>query len=187
MEVGILSLWLPTLLSAIVVFMAGFVLHMVLPHHHTDFAKIGDEERFSVELRTHGLSIGQYAFPFAASPIDLKDPAYQERVLEGPVGTVTIWPNEVQPSTSQLAKHFVHVFLITLFAAYLCGAVLPEGTSYLKVFQIAGTSAFLGYAGSLMGESIWYHRTWSMTWKYVLDAVVYACLTAGIFGWLWPM
>ncbi len=186
MEVGLLALWLPTLLAAIVVYVAGFVLHMVLPHHHTDFAKIGDEERFSVELRTHQLEKGQYAFPFASSPIELKDAAYQERVLTGPVGVITIWPNEIGPSSAQLAKHFLHVLVITIFVAYLTGATVPPGMDYLKVFQVAGTAAFLGYGGAQVGESIWYHRSWSMSWKYVFDALIYAGLTAGFFGWLWP-
>ncbi|MDX1429254.1 MAG: hypothetical protein R3282_03155 [Rhodothermales bacterium] len=186
MEVGLLSLWLPTLLAAIAVFLAGFVLHMVLPHHHTDFAKIGDEERFSVEIRAHDLARGQYACPFAASPVDLKDPAFQERVAEGPVGIITIWPDEIGPSSGQLARHFLHVLVITIFVAYLTGTTVSAGMEYLKVFQVAGTAAFIGYAGAHPGESIWYHRSWPMTWKYVFDSLVYAGLTAGFFGWLWP-
>jgi hypothetical protein len=35
-------------------------------------------------------------------------------------------------------------------------------------------------------NSIWYHRAWSSTIKSVVDGFVYALLTAGVFGWLWP-
>ena len=34
--------------------------------------------------------------------------------------------------------------------------------------------------------SIWYHTTWSFTVKELIDGLVYALLTAGVFGWLWP-
>ena len=34
--------------------------------------------------------------------------------------------------------------------------------------------------------SIWYHRGWHLTLKGALDGLIYACLTAGAFGWLWP-
>jgi hypothetical protein len=63
---------------------------------------------------------------------------------------------------------------------------LPAGSAYLRVFQIVGTSAFLGYAAALVQQSIWYGRSWSMTIRTMLDGLLYALLTAGLFGWLWP-
>jgi hypothetical protein len=29
-------------------------------------------------------------------------------------------------------------------------------------------------------------QPWSMTFKEVIDGLVYGLLTAGTFGWLWP-
>ena len=40
--------------------------------------------------------------------------------------------------------------------------------------------------GSLFQMSIWYRRAWSTTIKTTVDGLVYALLTAGMFGWLWP-
>jgi hypothetical protein len=34
--------------------------------------------------------------------------------------------------------------------------------------------------------SIWYHRDWSTTIRSTIDGLIYALLTAGVFGWLWP-
>jgi len=34
--------------------------------------------------------------------------------------------------------------------------------------------------------SIWYRRSWGLTAKAALDGLIYAALTAGTFGWLWP-
>jgi hypothetical protein len=54
------------------------------------------------------------------------------------------------------------------------------------VFRIVGTTAFLGYAGALVQQSIWYGRSWGMTIRTMLDGLLYALLSAGMFGWLWP-
>jgi hypothetical protein len=39
---------------------------------------------------------------------------------------------------------------------------------------------------ALMQRSIWYKASWSATLKSMFDGLVYAALTAGAFGWLWP-
>jgi hypothetical protein len=39
---------------------------------------------------------------------------------------------------------------------------------------------------ALWQMSIWYRRAWSTTIKSSIDGLIYACLTAGTFGWLWP-
>ena len=39
---------------------------------------------------------------------------------------------------------------------------------------------------SLFQMSIWYRRAWSTTIKTTVGGLVYALLTAGMFGWLWP-
>jgi hypothetical protein len=44
----------------------------------------------------------------------------------------------------------------------------------------------MGYAVALWQMSIWYRRAWSTTFKATVDGLVYALLTAGTFGWLWP-
>jgi hypothetical protein len=64
--------------------------------------------------------------------------------------------------------------------------VLLPGMDYLKVFQIAGTCAFMAYGFALVPEAIWFGRTWKSVAKGLLSALILGCLTAGTFGWLWP-
>ena len=45
---------------------------------------------------------------------------------------------------------------------------------------------FSPYAVALWQLSIWYGRSWRITIMYTLDGLIYALLTAGVFGWLWP-
>ncbi|MGH9579745.1 MAG: hypothetical protein ACRD2R_02020, partial [Terriglobales bacterium] len=70
--------------------------------------------------------------------------------------------------------------------AYLTGRTMAPGASYLAVFRVAGTAAFLGYSGATATDSIWKGQLWSVTLKHMFDGLVYGLLTAGVFGWLWP-
>ena len=85
-----------------------------------------------------------------------------------------------------LALWFVYSVTVGIFAAYITGRALSQGAHYLAVFRFAGCTAFLGYAAALWQNSIWYKRAWSSTLKSTVDGLVYALLTAGVFGWLWP-
>ncbi len=183
MGVSLIALWLPIIVAAVIVFIAGFILNTVLPHHRTDFAQLPDEDK--VRETVQGLAQGQYRFPYASSSAEMKDPAYQEKVNAGPVGFLVVGPTGGS-MTKQLITHFVYVLVISLFAGYIGSASLEAGTEYLKIFQVVGASAFLAYAGAVPLFSIWYHMTWSFTVKELIDGLVYALLTAGTFGWLWP-
>ena len=87
---------------------------------------------------------------------------------------------------SGLAQWFVYCALVSFFAAYIAGRVLEPGAHYHAVFRFIGTTAFLGYSLALLQNSIWYKIKWSTTLKSMFDGLVYALLTAGTFGWLWP-
>jgi len=66
------------------------------------------------------------------------------------------------------------------------GRPLPAGARYLAAFRLAGVTAFLGYSLALWQMSIWYRRAWGTTIRAALDGLIYAPVTAGTFGWLWP-
>jgi hypothetical protein len=99
---------------------------------------------------------------------------------------VTVMPNGLVSMGRNLSMWFAYAIVIGVFAAYIAGRVLPVGAPYLKVFQIVGATAFLGYAAALWQMSIWYMRSWSITIKSTVDGLIYALLMAGTFGWLWP-
>jgi hypothetical protein len=95
-------------------------------------------------------------------------------------------PNGMRSIGRSLAQWFVFVLIIGVFVAYVTGHALPAGTEYLRVFQIAGATAFIAYGVSLWQMSIWYGRGWSNALKETVDGLIYSLLTAGTFAWLWP-
>jgi hypothetical protein len=184
--VPISALWLPILLSAVVVFVASSVIHMVLTYHRSDYNKLPNEERLLGALRTESLNPGVYIFPYAGSPKDMGSPEMMEKYKRGPVGMLTAFPTGQPAITKNLAQWFVFSLFAGLFVAYLAGRTIAPGAPYLSVFRIAGTVAFLAYAGEEAVNSIWRGQPWSVTVKNSFDGLVYALLTAGVFGWLWP-
>ncbi len=184
--VPISSLWLPILLSAVIVFVASSVLHMVLPLHRSDLRQLPREDDVMQALRPFAIPPGDYSLPCPGSPEGLKDPAFQAKMKSGPVALMTVVPAGPPALGSSLALWFVYSIVIGVFAAYIAGRALAPGAHYLQVFRFAGCTAFVGYAMSLPQFSIWYKRSWATTFKSMLDGLIYALLTAGTFGWLWP-
>jgi hypothetical protein len=181
------ALWLPILLSAVIVFVASSIIHMVLPYHKSDYSKLPDEDKLLDALRGAGLAPGRlYHFPHCADHKQMGSPEMQEKYKKGPVGLLTILPSGAPAMGSFLAKWFTYCVVISLVAAYLTGRTLATGAPYLTVFRVAGTAAFLGYAGAHASDSIWKGQSWSTTFKHIFDGLIYGMLTGGTFGWLWP-
>jgi hypothetical protein len=186
--VPLTALVLPLLLSAIVVFVASSIIHMVLPYHRTDVRKLTAQQEGELleAFRRLAVQPGDYAAPHAGSPAGMKDPDFVAKMKRGPLVFMTVAPGATLSMGTNLLQWFVFIVIVNLFAAYLASRAVPPGSDYLSVFRFVGTSAFMGYALALLHESIWYRRSWSRTAKSVFDGLVYALLTAGVFGWLWP-
>src|SRR5712692_10310391 len=183
--VPLTDLWLPILLSAIIVFVASSVMHMLLTYHRSDYRQLPDEDKLLAALRPAGLKRGLYFFPFG-TPKEMKSPALIEKYKQGPVGMLTVLPSGPPAMPKFLVLWFVYSLLIGFFAAYLTGRTLAPGAHYLAVFRVAGTAAFLAYGLGHLSNGIWKGQTFSATIKEVFDGLVYGLLTAGTFGWLWP-
>ncbi len=136
-------------------------------------------------LRSLNLKRGLYVFPFCTHK-EMKSPAVQEKYKQGPVGFLTILPSGPPAMPKFLGLWFLYTLLVSFFAAYLTAHTVASGTSYLAVFRVVGTAAFLAYGLGVLPSAIWKGQTASTTIKELIDGLIYALLTAGTFGWLWP-
>ena len=184
--VSIPSLWLPILISSVVVFFASWLFHMLLPLHRTDFLPVPGEGNVQDALRGFNIPPGDYMIPCAGSPAGMKQPEFQERFKKGPVVMMTVFSPTGAGMGQSLLQWFLYLLVVGVFAAYIASRALPVGAPYLEVFRFVGATAFIAYAVALWQDSIWYKRKWSTTIKNTLDGLLYGMLTAGIFGWLWP-
>lgn len=180
------SLWIPILLSAVIVFVVSSIIHMVLPYHRSDLRTVPKEDEMMDALRRFDLPPGDYAVPHGGSPEGMKKPEFIEKMKKGPIALLTIAPGAAPSMGRSLTLWFLYSVLVSFFAAYIAGRALGPGASYLAVFRFVGSVAFMGYSFALLQNSIWYRRNWGTTLKSVFDGFLYGLLTAGTFGWLWP-
>jgi len=184
--VPISALWMPILLSAVIVFVASSILHMVLPYHKSDYRKLPDEDKVVDALRAAGVIPGPaYHFPHTTHK-EMKSPEVVEKFKRGPIGLLTVIPNGPPAMGKYLGMWFVYCLVVSFLVACVVGSTLRPGTRYVEVFHLAGLVAFLAYGVGQLQDSIWKGQTWGVTAKHVFDGLIYALLTAGTFGWLWP-
>ena len=184
--VSLASLWLPIVLSGVAVFVVSSIVHMVLPIHKNDYSKLPDEDRLLDAMRVAGLGEGAYMFPHCKSHKDMGSPEMKEKYARGPIGMMTVMPTGGVSMGKALTLWFLFTLVISFMSAYLASRFLAPGTHYLAVFRHVGTTAFLAYGIGQLSDSIWKAQAWSSTLKNAFDGLIYALVTAGMFGWLWP-
>ncbi len=182
--VSMASLWLPILLAAVIVFIASFVMHVVLTYHKADVAQVPNEDRVRDAVR--GAPPGAYVFPYAPSAKEMGTPEMAEKYTKGPVGLLTVLPPGPPTMTKNLVQWFVFSLAVGVFVAYVVTRTVQANAEYMTVFRLAATVAFLGYCGADATNSIWRGQPWGNTLRSYFDGLIFALLTAGVFAWLWP-
>lgn len=184
--IGLGSLWLAIVLASALVWIASAIVWMVLPHHRTDFRSLPDEEATRAILGSQSLAPGGYTIPHCTSVKDMQRPAVRQKFDQGPVALITILPNQMPPMTRNLVLTMVFYLIVSTVVAYVASRSLEPGADYLSVFRLTGAVAWLAYGFAVIPDAIWFGRPWSHIAKILADALAYALLTAGVFGWLWP-
>ena len=184
--IALLDLWLPIVLSAVFVFIASSVIHMVIQVHKKDYSRLEKEDSLLDTLRADGIPPGEYMFPGCDSMKDAGTPEMLEKFKRGPVGFLLVMPSGGFNMGKNLLNWFLYSILIGAMVAYLCTIGLMAGAEYMVVFRFAGTASMLAYAVGNIPNSIWKGVRWGVTSKFILDGIVYGLVTAGTFAWLWP-
>lgn len=184
--VPLMSLILPIILSSVFVFVVSAIMHMVLPYHQSDYRKVPGQDDVQEALRKFNIPPGDYMLPCPDSPRAMREPAFKDRMTKGPVLMMTVFPTGQMGMGRQLVQWFFFCVLISVFAGYVTGRAVQAGGDYLRVFRFAGVTAFAAHALGAWPASIWYRRSWATTMKYTFDSLIFAGLTGGTFGWLWP-
>lgn len=184
--VPVTSLWMPIVLSAILVFVISSVIHMLLTYHRSDMRRLPNEDQAMDVLRSLNIAPGDYVVPCPGSREIMRSPEFIAKATKGPRLFMTVMPLGPMGMGKNLALWFVYSLVVGIFSGYIAGRALGPGASYLDVFRFVGTTAFMGYGLALAQMSIWYYRSWTTTFKSMFDGLLYGLFTAGVFGWLWP-
>ena len=113
-------------------------------------------------------------------------PEFVEKMKQGPVGVLSVWPNGEINMGKLIGQWFVYSLLIAVLVAYVTGHAHGRGAPFLEVFRIGGAVAFCCYVMAHWQNWIWWGKGTRFTVTHSLDGVVCALITGATFGWLWP-
>ncbi|HCZ33246.1 MAG TPA: hypothetical protein DHV93_07190 [Holophagaceae bacterium] len=184
--VSLTHLWLPIVLSAVFVFAASSLIHMVIKWHASDYRALPNEEEVRAALQKAAQSPGQYVIPHCGDMKDMEKPEMQQKYKDGPIGFIMLSPNGAPNMGKALGMWFLYSLAVAFMAAYVASRTLGPGTHYLQVFRVVGAVSFLTYAGGSVQMGIWAGKPWRSVVKDLLDGLIYGLVSAGAFGWLWP-
>lgn len=179
---SIIDLWLPVLVATLACFFMSSAIWVLFKWHNSDYTRADREEDVRAALK--GAKPGYYVVPFCIDYADMAKEEMQQKFKDGPVAYVTVARNGMPAMAPRMISMVLYFLLVSVFCAYMVTRTLAPEADYLAVFRVAGTVAFIANGIAVIPESIWFSRPWSMTLKNLLDAMIYALITAGIFGWL---
>jgi hypothetical protein len=180
------SLWLPVIVSAVAVFVASFLIHMVLGYHKADLKRLPAEDDLRVVLGKMDPPPGMYFTPHCMDHKQMNDPATKLKFEKGPVAIITMLRKGSPTMGKHLALWFGYCLLVSFVTAYVARHTLAPGGPGLEVMRITCTVAFAGYALAQIHDSIWKGQPWGNTARYLLDGGIYAVATGLAFRLLWP-
>ena len=134
--VPVTALWLPILLSAVLVFVASSVIHMFTPWHKGDVRGIPGEDDAMAALRRLNVAPGDYVMPYAGSMEAMRAPAYAAKLAAGPAVFMTVWRGTTSMGP-QLAGWFLYSIVVSIFAGYIAPTDQVPG---LEAVTLLGTS-----------------------------------------------
>jgi len=184
--VTLMQLWAPIVLSAVLVFVASSIIHMVLKWHKSEYKAFANEDEIRAAINKHPVAPGKYVVPFCLGAKEMADPAMVQKYQAGPVGIMLLQAPGAINMGKTLGQWFVFALLAALAAAYFASCALGPGAGYRQVFCLVGGISFLTYTGGSVIDGIWMGKQWSAVFKDAIDGLIYAGLCGGAFGWLWP-
>jgi len=186
MSVSLISLWLPIIAGTVLAWISSGMIHMLLKYHNSDYQRLANEDAVMEVVGAGNPRPGVHTFPYVVDMNDMKDPSVQARFEKGPVGFIIVGDSGMPAMGKLMSQQIAHFLIGTLLVAYCASLALPPGAGYYEVFRFTMAVAFLTLGWASIPYSIWYGIQWSVTAKYLLDALIYAALVAGAFAGFWP-
>lgn len=177
-----ITYWQPIVVSAVLVFVTSAIVWTVLKWHNGDYRQTGDEE--AVRGAMQGNAPGCYLLPYCRDRKDLQKPEVQQKYIDGPLAYITVIPNGMPTMGGKFVGSIIYYLLVGVLCAYVLSLSGSAQGSYLQVFRVTCTVAWIAYGVAYVQDSIWFGRPWGMTFKNLVDALLYGGVTGGTFGWL---
>jgi hypothetical protein len=151
-----------------------------------DYRKLANEDDVRAAVRAGSPAPGQYIIPYCSDPKEFEKPEMMQKLLDGPVGVMMLrqpcapkmgrcWAaGSGSTSRSRRSRVISHAACFPRRRASSASAV-----SWVRV-------TFVAYAAGPVSQAIWWGKPWSSASKELLDAFIYALVSALAFAALWP-
>jgi hypothetical protein len=181
-----LQIWLPVIVTAVAVFIASSLIHMVFKWHNRDYRKLPNEDEVRTAIRDGSPAPGLYVLPYCADMKQMQNEEMQKKYRDGPVGFVTLRKNGGLTMGGPLVQWFTFNLVVAMLAGDIALQTYGIQGNPLITAQMVGILSFLTYAGSNVQAGIWMGKPWPAVLKDVLDGLIYAAVSGLIFWWLLP-
>jgi len=183
---SMISLWLPILASAAGVFVASSIIHMALKWHMPEYRGFANEDAVRAAVSASRPEPGQYVVPYCADHKLMRTPEFQKKFAEGPVGFMTVRANGFPDMGPTLGGWFLFNVVVSALVACIAATMLAPGAASGAIFTVTGLATLLAYGGGPTQLFIWMGKPGRAFATELLDAIIYAAITAGLFAALWP-
>lgn len=182
----LMQLWLPILASAIGVFVASSLIHMVFKWHNSDYRKLSNEDEVRAAIRAGAPAPGLYTLPNCTDMSEMQSEAMMVKFHEGPIAFLTVKQNGPPSMGGALLGWFLLNLAIAAITAAIISHVYGMQVDAARAACLAGIIAFLSYGVGSISNGIWMAKPWATVAKDLLDAAIYGGVSAAAFGLLWP-
>ena len=117
--VSLASLWLPIVLSAVVVFVASSIVHMVLKYHNSEYKGLANEDEVRAAINRGTPAAGMYTVPYCADMKEMAEPAMTAKFAEGPVALMILRKPGAINMGPMLGMWFVYTLVVSALAGYV--------------------------------------------------------------------
>lgn len=186
MSISLFQLWLPIVLGTALAWIASGLIHMALKYHNSDYQRLANEDDVMDAIRIGNPQPGLHSFPYCSDMKEMNDEAMRQKFVRGPVGLLLAIPSGLPNMGKLMGQQIAHFLGGCILIAYCATLALVPGADYLDVFRFVMTVGFLTFGWAIIPYSIWFGFQWSVSLKFLLDAMIYSALIAGSFAWLWP-
>jgi len=186
MSVSVFELWLAILVSGLLCWVASALIHMLFKYHNADYKELPNESIVSSALADKASLPALYTMPYCKDMKAMGEEFMQKKFNEGPVAMITIMPNGMPPMGKLLSQQILFFIFGSFLIGYLATLSIAGNADCMVVFRQVFVAAFLTYGWAQIPYSIWMGQPWSNCVRYLLDALIYAAVTAGTFSFLWP-
>lgn len=183
---AIAQLWMPILVTAVLIFIASSLIHMVLKWHNADYRQLSNEDDVRAAVRAASPAPGQYVLPYCVDMKEMSGETMMKKFAEGPVAFLTVRKNGPPEMGSTFVMWFAFTVGVAAFAGWLAMSAYAGKANASAAGQLVGFVSFIAYGGGSMPLGIWMGKPWSSVAKDLLDALIYGVISGLVFTWLWP-